>query len=176
MSSLLLTAAMVLSAGAVTPGIIETTYNQHKNKGSTKVHGKAWVWEKDNGTIELQIEVTTKKSGLAGTGWGSTQVVFYNADGKAILDFGHTETVGARVPQGINEGESKKNWTVRKAKADEIAYWAVFTEIEDKDGVKEILDVLTKRVEKAVKDIGGLGKIDMRKQVEKDGVIIFKRR
>jgi hypothetical protein len=97
----MLRSALLVAVGLVAGGpfaraadTTETT-NQHEKKGSTKVHGKTWITEKENGTITCTIEVTTKKSGLNGSGWGCTQAVFYNSTNEVVLHFEHTQTTGA---------------------------------------------------------------------------------
>jgi signal-transduction protein with cAMP-binding, CBS, and nucleotidyltransferase domain len=80
------------------------------------------------------------------------------------------------VPQGTNEWESKKDFTIRKAKVDEITHWAVFTDIEDNNGLPKSIEKLKEKVQKSLDSLGGPAKLDLRKAKEKDGVTFFKRK
>ncbi|GAA5508031.1 hypothetical protein [Novipirellula caenicola] len=111
--------------GLLCQSVAAEEYSKQKTKGSTRVKGTVKV-EKKGDTYEININMSTRKSGISGTGKGVVTVQLLDENFEPKKPIHVNKTVGA-VPAGTAEKSNSKQILIPADKYEGLI-WALDTE------------------------------------------------
>lgn len=137
--------------------------------GESTVKGKITIRQEGDKTL-IEIEVVTRRSGIRGTAFGSTQVLLLDGDGKRVEGKEATKTVGSNPLTGTEEKDDRQTLSISQEQEAKVSALAFRVVVDDRPSLDDLAGLVQRDISGQLKRMAAQEK----KQFDKVTVVKFR--